>query len=333
MNKSLLPISTLVAFFTCFIAFEISPMEEQKTTPNCKNSLAIIKAAVERDSDTMIKILDSTPVAERKFCLDFPEYNFGFDQGSPISPSYKVNNNHFTLVNVCKKNGMVDGFKIRTETGELYDALRFKDSNNNWHEYAIDNSVIKSKSNTGVTTNVELTPLMIATYSNDTKKIEQELLKKVNHREVIHSLFIAIKQRCLDCIKLLLSKKELIKNDKEQNCGLYKTLLKETLNQKDLSIFETLIQENLFSCLNTPSRYPGGNVSDVRTILDDLYTTRKPSPYNSTTNEQYEFAQKCIEICKKYEAKTLQELEKEGYVAPQKPYYEYDKYEKGYIND
>jgi hypothetical protein len=332
MNKSLLKTNILLASLLCFISFEICPMEQQ-TIPQCTNSLAIMKAVVERDGDTTKRILDNTPVEERRFCLDFPEYNFGSDFGSPILPSYKINNNHFTLVDIGKKMDIVSDSLRAPINGKLYYILWFKDSNNRSHKYAIDNTTIKSKSNTGETTDVELTPLMIATYENDTKKITQELSKNVNHREVIHSLFIALKQGCLDCIKLLFSKEELIKNDEQQNCGLYRTLLKEAINRQDLAIFETLIQKNLFSCLNTPSRYPGGNVSNLRTILDDLNVIQKPSPYNSVTNEQYDFAQKCIDICKKYGVKTLNELVREGYVAPQKPYYAGDKYSPGYIND
>src|SRR5437764_3316163 len=110
MNKNLLEINALLAFFTCFVSFETFSMEQQSPT-NTKHqniSFAIIKAAIERDGDTMIKILDNTSVADRKFCLDFPEYNFGFDPGSLSSLWYKVNKNHFTLVNVGKTLGLVD---------------------------------------------------------------------------------------------------------------------------------------------------------------------------------------------------------------------------------
>jgi hypothetical protein len=337
MNRNLLQINIPLAFFTCFIVFEISSMER----PNPTNteyqsiSLAIIKAAVERDGDTMKKILDSTPVAERKFCLDFPEYNFGFDQGSSSSFWYKVYKNHFSLVSVGKKLGLVDdAWRMRTETGKLYYVLRFKDSKNKVLEYAIDDCVIKSPSNepnSGKTTNVVLTRLMVVTYSGDAKGIERELSKRIDHRELIHSLFIAITQNCFDCLELLLSKKEIIKSDSVSNCSLYRTLLQEAGNRKNLNIFEMLIKQDPLNCLNTPARYPLRDESDLTTVLDYCFRQANPSFYLSA-NEQHEFFKQCAEICKKYGAKTLKELVQEGYVVLRKPESHYDRYEKGYIN-
>ena len=348
MNRRLLPINALLVLFACFISFKTFSMEQQNSTHTefQKNSLAIIKAAVERDGDTMKKILDSTPVAERTFYIDFPQYDFGYDgKGAGYNSWYaqwhKVYNNYCSLVDVGKTNGMVnDAWRIPGNSelahlvfGDLEDknlhyAFKFKDSKGQLHTYAIDKPIIKSDENGGDPINIKLTPLMIDTYAGDIKSMEQDLSKFVNQQEVIYSLFVAIEQECFDCLKLLLSKKDLISSwSKEKDCGLYRTLLAEVEKRKNINMFKLLIKENPLDCLNIPLRYPAKEISELRTVLDHCSRESSPSSENS------DFFKQCVEICEQYGAKTLNQLVREGYVIPQKPEKPWAKYEKGYIND
>jgi hypothetical protein len=101
-------------------------------------------------------------------------------------------------------------------------------------------------------------------------------------------------------------------------------------------IKELLIKEDPVQCLNIPGRYPLKNESDLTTILDTCVRGSNPSFYSSfekPVNEESKFFESSIEICKKYGAKTLNQLVTEGYKVEEKPETWYTRYEKGYIND
>src|SRR5207247_724716 len=114
----------------------------------------------------------------------------------------------------------------------------------------------------------------------------QELSKRINQDELIHSLFIAIDQNYFDCLELLLSKKEILKSTREEdNVALYRTLLQEAVKRKNMKMFELLIKKNPLDCLNKPGRYPLKDQSDLRTVLDSCSCQATPS-YYSPANEQ-----------------------------------------------
>jgi hypothetical protein len=143
------------------------------------------------------------------------------------------------------------------------------------------------------------------------------------------SLFAAIDHGCFDCLKLLLSKKDVIEDDGERGCAIYRTLLTEIYKHKNIDMFELLIKENPFDCLNKPMRYPIKQVSDLMTVLDSCSFKLR---YSDSKDER-EFYEKSIAICKQYGAKTLEELVQEGYVMPRKPENPYARHFPGYIED
>ena len=201
MNSTLLRISPLLALSLCFVSFKTFSMEQQSLTNTefQKKSLAIIKAAVQRDGDTMKKILDNTPLAERTFYINFPEYNFGCDMRGPTYVlQHKVNNNYYSLVDVGRRIGIVDGvWRIQTKTNKLlYEHLRFTDSKGNMFEYAIDRPVIQSNHTGGDPIKIKLTQLMIDAYVGNAKNMGQELLKPVDQNQIIYSLFLLINLAC-----------------------------------------------------------------------------------------------------------------------------------------
>src|SRR5579872_4323452 len=122
-------------------------MDQNLTSTEFHNKyFAIIKATVEDDIDTMMTILDSTPLHKRTFYLNFPEYNFGFDykpRGSDLW--HKVYSNYFSLVNVGKQFGMVDdSWKIEATYYSF--AIKSRKDRPFSHAYAIDNPAIKEES-------------------------------------------------------------------------------------------------------------------------------------------------------------------------------------------
>jgi len=309
-----------------------------------KASLPIIKAALQRDGDTIIKILDGVPLERRQFYLEFPEFNFCFHVYKGRYDSWcKIYKNYFNFVDVAKKMGMTNNVErmafnkigalqhqVVINIGDpgkqegLYYRLRVKNSQGKEFFYAIDNPAIEAKENEGNATKVMPTLLMLAAYESNVDDIKKELLKPHHSRdELVHSLFIAIDHDCTPCVQALLSKKETLKvYDNKDNYGLYRALLEQTAKRRNMDIFELLIKEDPVGCLNTPGKYPLKNESDLTTVLDTCIRGANPSFYSSFTkpaNEESKFFEKSIEVCKKYGAKTLDQLVKEGYKLEPKP--------------
>lgn len=318
----------------------IKTMEQESNNGvNQTLSLKIIKAAVERDGDTMINILQNTPIEQRNFFINFPEYNYCVqDEGQKLAyaPTCKVCKNYFNLVDIYKPGNYI-GMRIERESmpmSDAYDYLKIKDSQGKLYEFAINKPNMQQE--WVKQRKITLTPLMLAAYSKDTNGIQQELSKSNYDQDTLtHSLFISIAQDCSSCVETLLSKKDSLimkgvfggKRD-EDNYALYRALLQEASDKENLNIFEMLIKTNPLDCLNTPGRYPITNYSDLQTVLDYYIWQARSGKKN-----QRAFFQKCVDICKQYGAKTLNDLEKEGYNKPQEPKDPYARYKFGYIED
>ncbi|HLJ31866.1 MAG TPA: hypothetical protein VKU36_05480, partial [Candidatus Babeliales bacterium] len=230
-NITDLSLDQLIAVVPVFEMLLIPSLKKEAalTLLQQKAALPLIKAALQRDGDTIIKILDAVPLEKRQFYLEFPQFNFCFHAYKGRYDEWcKIYKNYFNFVDVAKKMGMTNDIErmafnkigalqhqLVINIGDpgkqqgLYYRLRVKDSQGKEFFYGIDNPAIEAKENEGNATKVMPTLLMLAAYESNVDDIKKELLKPHHSRdELVHSLFIAIDHDCTPCVQALLSKKE-----------------------------------------------------------------------------------------------------------------------------